>query len=63
VFKLTPPAARGAWTETVLQTFTEQNGDGANPQADLVFGKDGKLYGTTANGGTAGKGTVFELTP
>jgi uncharacterized repeat protein (TIGR03803 family) len=37
--------------------------DGINPQADLIFDASGNLYGTTANGGPYGGGTVFELTP
>jgi len=64
LFELTPPATPGgAWSETVLHSFTGQNGDGANPQSGLVFDRNGRLYGTTSKGGTAGKGTVFTLTP
>ncbi len=76
VFQLTPPATGGgAWTETVLYSFTGQDGDGALPVASLVLGKNGSLYGTTEYGGSAasgsacvsfgasGCGTVFELKP
>lgn len=35
--------------------------DGAYPQAGLVMDASGNLYGTTANGGSAGDGTVFEI--
>ena len=35
--------------------------DGANPQASLVFGPDGALYGNTQNGGANGDGTVFRF--
>ena len=64
VFALTPPAAPGgAWAETVLHSFTGQNGDGAVPQGNLAIGKNGVAYGTTVGGGTAGQGTVFELVP
>jgi hypothetical protein len=46
VFSLTPPtSAGGAWTETVLYSFT--GSDGASPNAGVVIGKDGALYGTT----------------
>ena len=36
--------------------------DGAYPEAELVAGADGALYGTTWGGGL-GNGTVFKLTP
>ncbi len=35
--------------------------DGANPQAGLVQGSNGELYGTTASGGTHLRGSVFEI--
>ena len=60
VFMLSSPS----WTETVLYSFQGGTvGDGAGPQAGLVFDKKGSLYGTTASGGAYGYGTVFELTP
>jgi uncharacterized repeat protein (TIGR03803 family) len=63
VFELTPPAAPGGvWTERVIHSFGDA-GDGINPQAGLVVGNDGNLYGTTAIGGSTGLGTIFELTP
>jgi hypothetical protein len=70
VFKLTPPTiSGGAWTETVLHSFTGGS-DGANPFAGLIFDASGALYGTTAQGGNTattgdgiGGGTVFKLAP
>jgi uncharacterized repeat protein (TIGR03803 family) len=38
-------------------------GDGSSPQAPLVQGTNGNFYGTTYQGGKAGAGVVFELTP
>jgi len=64
VFKLAPPTAPGGtWTETILHSFTDQNGDGATPVAALALSSTGVLYGTTSAGGTAGKGTVFAIVP
>jgi uncharacterized repeat protein (TIGR03803 family) len=64
VFELTRPTVTGgAWTETVLHSFTGENGDGATPVAALVMSSTGVLYGTTSGGGTAGKGTVFAVAP
>jgi uncharacterized repeat protein (TIGR03803 family) len=48
-------------TLTTLHAFTGP--DGANPVAGLVFNAAGALYGTTANGGAPGMGTVFKLNP
>lgn len=63
VFELAPPASPGGeWTETVLHRFTGENGDGAFPYGDVVFGESGTIYGTTF-GGRPGTGTVFALTP
>jgi uncharacterized repeat protein (TIGR03803 family) len=45
---------------TVLYTFTGGE-DGGNPFAGLIQDKAGNLYGTTQNGGTWDKGTVFKL--
>jgi uncharacterized repeat protein (TIGR03803 family) len=45
----------------VLHPFTGTSGDGANPYTGLIEASDGKLYGTTYNGGTANLGTVFRL--
>jgi uncharacterized repeat protein (TIGR03803 family) len=64
VFKLTPPTTpNGAWTETVLHSFSGANGDGAIPVAGLALSPTGILYGTTTSGGTANRGTVFAVAP
>ena len=64
VFKLT---LRGSsWTLNPLHQFT-RNPDGSGPVAGVVFGPNGALYGTTADGGVGnagfGQGTVFEVQP
>jgi uncharacterized repeat protein (TIGR03803 family) len=62
VFRVTTAGA-----ETVLYSFSGSavagSPDGAAPVAALLLGADGNFYGTTPDGGTAGKGTVFRLTP
>jgi uncharacterized repeat protein (TIGR03803 family) len=61
VFKLTSPeSGEGAWTETILYNFSGPDGDG--PNGNLLM-KGGNLFGTTAYGGDADMGTVFELKP
>jgi uncharacterized repeat protein (TIGR03803 family) len=54
--------AAQATTYEVLYSFTG-NPDGAQPDAALVIGKDGALYGTTNVGGSSELGTVFRLSP
>lgn len=43
-----------------LHDFSAGN-DGSYPYASLVLDNSGNLYGTTYGGGSAGKGTVFEI--
>ena len=59
VFAITP-----AGTLTTLYSFCSQPNcaDGSFPQAGVVQGSDGNLYGTTSEGGAYGFGTAFELT-
>jgi uncharacterized repeat protein (TIGR03803 family) len=54
--------------ESVLYSFTDTNGDGANPEAGLIMDSTGNLYGTTESGGFTcfyafECGTVFTLDP
>jgi uncharacterized repeat protein (TIGR03803 family) len=62
VFELSP-SSLGGYTETLLHSFSDTNGDGAIPPAGLVIDANGNLYGTTQQGGAHGYGTVFELSP
>lgn len=47
----------------VLHSFGGGPTDGQYPQAGLIQGSDGALYGTTYQGGPAGLGTVFKIAP
>lgn len=60
VFKLTN--SNGNYTYTSLYDFNCGD-DGKNPVDGLVMDSSGNLYGTTENGGSAGVGVVFEITP
>ena len=68
VFKLVRSGS--GWSLSPLYSFSGSP-DGAAPHSRLVFGPDGRLYGTTINGGQGacdslfgvGCGTVFSLRP
>lgn len=71
VFEISPPSQPGgAWTETILYSFTDGL-DGGDPQGGVTFGPGGALYGTTVYGGPFntggcypyGCGVVFQLLP
>lgn len=55
-------------TLTMLHAFSgstsvsSTNADGAYPEAGLIVGPDGNLYGTANGGGTNGNGVVFQMT-
>jgi uncharacterized repeat protein (TIGR03803 family) len=65
VYKLSPPAQQGgAWTETILYSFSYTALDsGIGPLGRLVMDSTGNLYGTTWLGGPQGAGVAFELSP
>ena len=48
---------------TPLYSFGASDNDAAYPQAVLVQGPNGNFYGTSAFGGSALSGTIFEVTP
>lgn len=50
-----------AGTFTFLHAFTG-GADGDTPEARLIVGLDGKLYGTTKLGGTNSTGTIYSMT-
>jgi uncharacterized repeat protein (TIGR03803 family) len=45
---------------SILHSFNGQ--DGENPEGALIVGADGNLYGTTLQGGSSSRGTVFKIT-
>lgn len=67
IYKLSPSVS-GEWTETILYNFCRTGNptscaDGSYPLAGLIMDATGSLYGTTSEGGSAGIGTVFRLSP
>ncbi len=59
VFKLSPNSG-GGWNFETLYAFGTEGG---GPQAGVIFGPNGYLYGTTAFAGTHNAGFVFAITP
>lgn len=67
VFKLSP--GQNGWTETTLYSFCTLGKDprcpdGRHPVSTLTLDRDGNIYGTTSEGGSAkyeGGGVVFKL--
>jgi hypothetical protein len=71
-FQLAPPSEPGgAWTESVIHSFSYSRSDGAAPGATMILDRAGNLYGTTLFGGNScfyngtqyGCGVVFKLSP
>lgn len=60
VYRLVPE--NGAWVLSPIYTF-QGRPDGESPDARVLFGPNGLLYGTTSYGGTLNAGTVFSLRP
>ena len=46
---------------TNLHSFSTNDGEALDPEAGLIQGRDGALYGTSCSGGSSGYGTVFKL--
>jgi uncharacterized repeat protein (TIGR03803 family) len=61
VYELIPSA--GGWTEKILHSFSNREGDGSAPSCALLLDSFGNLYGSATAGGQYGNGVVFELTP
>jgi uncharacterized repeat protein (TIGR03803 family) len=60
VFKLTSNGS-GGWSYGVIHSFDSSRG--ANPRAGVVFDISGNLYGVTYEGGSAGYGVAYKLSP
>jgi uncharacterized repeat protein (TIGR03803 family) len=60
VYKLT--LSGGTWTYTSLYVFTGGS-DGLYSFSNLVFDKQGNIYGTANQGGANGFGVVFKIKP
>jgi uncharacterized repeat protein (TIGR03803 family) len=60
IYELSPSGS--GWTETILYAF-QGTTDGQHPIGGLISDQSGNLYGGTNQGGSAGGGTVFELSP
>lgn len=58
VFKIT-----AAGKLTTLHRFVGYPTEGAFPYGGLILASNGDFYGTTIGGGSAGYGTIFEVTP
>ncbi|MGA2593271.1 MAG: hypothetical protein ABSH32_25425 [Bryobacteraceae bacterium] len=65
-YELQPPTSSGgAWTESVIYSFTalgQPGGDGGTPYG-LIASPSGSLYTPTSDGGIYENGSAFELTP
>ncbi len=59
VFEVSPSSG----AETILRSFGNVINDGTNPEAGLIQGTNGNLYGTTYGGGSGGDGVVFAVSP
>ena len=59
VFRMVPKGS--SWVFYPLYAFSGADGDA--PQARVIIGPDGNLYGTTSYGGAYSKGVVFRLQP
>ena len=60
-YRLTP--GQSGWTETALHKFPTGNNDGTYPVGIPTLDVQGNLFGVTGDGGEAGLGTIWELSP
>ncbi|HEX4861644.1 MAG TPA: choice-of-anchor tandem repeat GloVer-containing protein, partial [Rhizomicrobium sp.] len=53
----------GTWSQKVIHSFAGPTSDGSNPSSSMWMDASNNLWGTTVRGGSADKGSAFELTP
>jgi len=53
----------GIWSEKVIRSFQGSTTDGDTPNSRMWMDSSNNLWGTTAFGGSAGKGIAFKLHP
>lgn len=63
VWTLNVYALDPASTYTILYSFAGGYYDGAQPEAGVIEDNSGNLWGTADQGGSAGGGAIFKLTP
>jgi uncharacterized repeat protein (TIGR03803 family) len=51
----------GKGSYKIIHNFAGGDSDASGPSGSLATGPDGKFYGASVSGGSAGLGTVFEL--
>jgi len=61
VYRMAPKAT--SFIESVLYSFGGGSSDAGHPLSSLIIDSKGGLYGTGEDGGSAGAGAVFKLTP
>jgi uncharacterized repeat protein (TIGR03803 family) len=62
VFKLTK-TGEGEFSYSIINTFAGPFSDGGNPFGAPILDSAGNVYGTTTDGGEAGCGVVYRLSP
>jgi uncharacterized repeat protein (TIGR03803 family) len=58
VFRLSPTTS---FSHTAIYQFSGPPADGAFPESEVTFDREGNIFGTTVQGGVVNQGTVFEL--
>jgi len=62
IVQASPPFNTNYWNGGLNYDFTGL-ADGAHPEGALILADDGNYYGTTADGGAYGMGTIYQINP